>query len=155
MKHTLTLFNPQQAHRALTTTLWPAIKGWLAGHGGEGGENGAGLTLEVKPATRTARQNRRLHAALDDIAAQTEWAGRRWENEAWKRMLTAAWCRANAEGVDLVPAVDGQGFDVLYKRTSRLTTRECADLLDYVLGWGLDHGVRFGAGAMEAGEARP
>ena len=125
-----TLINPQQAHVAIVGTVWPWVKSMLmAGHR---------LTLEVKPETRSDAQNRLLHARFNDIAKQCEWAGRKWDTESWKRLLTAAWCRTRNEGVEMVPAVDGKGFDILYQRTSKLTRAESADLADYVMAWGSD-----------------
>jgi hypothetical protein len=99
---------------------------------------GAGkrLTLEVKPETRSDPQNRILHARFQDISRQCEWAGRKWDVESWKRLLTAAWCRTRNEGVQMVPAIDGKGFDVLYQRTSQLTRAESSELCEYVMAWG-------------------
>lgn len=76
-----------------------------------------------------------LHALCADVAKQKEWAGQKWDVESWKRLLTAAWCRTRNTGVQLVPALDGQGFDVLYQRTSTLAIAECADLITFILAW--------------------
>jgi hypothetical protein len=132
VKQTAVLTSPQQAHATLSA-LWSAIKPELA--------DGKRLVVEVKPETRSNDQNALLHALLSDIARQCEWAGRKWDVEEWKRLMTAAWCRTRHEGVQMVPAIDGQGFDVLYQRTSKLTRGECSDLCEYVLAWGADQGV--------------
>lgn len=100
-----------------------------------------GYVVTVQPKTRTLEQNALLHALLGQISERCTWAGKRWDIEDWKRLLTAAWCRANAQGVEMVPAVDGQGFDVLYRRTSRLTTRECSDLCEYIQAWAAEKGI--------------
>ncbi len=94
-----------------------------------------GFVVEVKAPTRNLEQNALLHAELQEIAATREWAGKRWSVEEWKRLLTAAWCRATKRGVQLVPSVDGQGFDALYQRTSTLTKSEMAELIDYIRAW--------------------
>ena len=91
-----------------------------------------GYVVRIDEPTRNLEQNSLLHAELQEIAESREWAGQRWSVEAWKRLLTAAWCRATGQGVQMVPAVDGQGFDVLYQRTSDLTKRECSELIEYV-----------------------
>lgn len=133
---TATLFNAQQG-RAAMSSLWSAAKPLLmAGHR---------LTLTLTEQTRSNAQNAALHAALTDISRQAEWAGRKWDVEDWKRLLTAGWCRATAQGVELVPSVDGHGVDVLYRRTSKLTKAECSELLEYVHAWGAEHGVKFSA----------
>lgn len=102
-----------------------------------------GYVVTVQEATRSLDQNAALHAAISDIARQLEWHGERMDLEDWKRLLTAAWCRAERQSVKLVPALDGQGFDVLYRRTSRMTKKEVSSLLDYLHAWGTDMGVRW------------
>ena len=54
------LWNPQQAHAAIATQLWPTIKAMLmAGHR---------LELACKPEKRSNAQNRLMWAALSDIS---------------------------------------------------------------------------------------
>jgi len=43
--------------------------------------------------------------------------------------------------VELLPAIDGHGVDVVFRRTSSLTRAECAELADYILAWGDGEGV--------------
>jgi len=43
----------------------------------------------------------------------------------------------------MIPAVDGHGFDVIYERTSKLTVKQCAELLDWVETFGGEHQVRW------------
>lgn len=133
MKQTALLANPQQAHAVLSSLWASCIKPTLM--------SGARLVVEVKPETRSNDQNALLHALLSDVSRQCEWAGRKWDVEEWKRLMTAAWCRTRNEGAQMVPALDGQGFDVLYQRTSKLSRGECADLCEYILAWGVDQGV--------------
>jgi len=76
-----------------------------------------------------------LHALLTEIANSREWGGQRLEVEDWKRLLTAGWMRATGRGVKLVPAIDGQGFDALYQRTSTLSKSEMSELIDYIQAW--------------------
>lgn len=134
MKVTQTLRNPQQAH-AVWCDLWTQIKGETL--------QGNRLEVTVKPERRNGEQNRKLHACIQDIAGQVDWAGQRWDVETWKRLLTAAWMRTRNEAAVLVPAIDGHGFDVLYRRTSELDKAECADLIEYLLAWGTENGVTF------------
>lgn len=129
----LRLHNAQQAHTAMQQA-WAHIKGWLCAGGGR-------LVLEVKPETRSDRQNRFLHAMLGDIARQVEWAGKKRDADVWKRLLVAAWCRARREQVELLPALDGHGVDIVFRRTSQLTRGECAELCDFVQAWAVEQGV--------------
>ena len=133
---TLSLFEPVQAHKALMHA-WTHAKAWLmAGHR---------LVLEVRPEKRSDAQNRLLHALVADIAAQVEWAGAKRDAEVWKRLLTAAWSRVHGQHVEVLPALDGHGVDLVPARTSKLTKAECADLCTFIEAWGVEHGVRFTA----------
>lgn len=131
---TLNLWNPQQAYQAVQQA-WAHAKAMLMA--------GNRLVLEIRQETRSDAQNRLLHSRINDVAKQCEWAGKRWDVDEWKRLLTAAWCRTKNEGVTMVPAIDGKGFDVLYQRTSKLSRRDCADLSEYIMAWGTMQGVRW------------
>ncbi|NQD74141.1 NinB family protein, partial [Pseudomonas sp. CrR7] len=43
----------------------------------------------------------------------------------------------------LIPAVDGNGFDVVYERTSQLSVKQCASLLEWIQAFGAEHQVRW------------
>lgn len=127
------LYEPVQAHKALGEA-WQRIKPLLmAGHR---------LTLEVKPRTRSVEQNALLHAMLSDIAAQVEWAGAKRDVECWKRLLTAAWCRARGESVELLPALDGHGVDIVFRRTSKMTVDEVSELCEFITAWAAEKDIR-------------
>lgn len=126
MTHTTTLTNPQAAHETLGR-LWTWLKPrLLAGHA---------YVLSIEEPRRSLPQNALLHATLQDIAARREWAGRKWEPEVWKRLLTAAWMRARGEQVIVVPALDGHGVDVVFQRTSRLSKAQMTDLIEFIHAW--------------------
>lgn len=90
---------------------------------------------------RSSEQNDALHALLQDIADQKEWAGQRLDVEDWKRLMTAAWLRATGQGVRVFPSIDGQGIDMLYQRTSRLSKQDMTELIEYCMAWAIDQGV--------------
>ena len=131
-----TLYNAQQGHAAYVA-LWPQIKSHLMA--------GQPLVVEVKERTRSVEANAKLHACLGDIAKQIKWAGQTRDIDTWKRLLTAGWLRARGESVEILPAIDGHGVDVVFRRTSHLTVKECAELIEYVQAWGTEQGVRFTA----------
>lgn len=137
-RQTLRLIEPVQAHKALMAA-WAGIKAALMG--------GHRLVLEVKPEKRSSPQNRLLHALIADIARQVEWAGAKRDAEVWKRLLTASWSRVHGQHVEVLPALDGHGVDLVPARTSKLTRAECADLCEFITAWGADQGVRFTAPA--------
>jgi hypothetical protein len=135
MRQTAVLINPQQAH-AIMSSLWAScIKPALAA--------GQRLVVEVKPETRSTAENNLLHALIDEIARKLEWAGKKREPETWKRLLVAAWCRVHGESVEILPALDGHGVDIVPARTSKLSRKECADLIEYVFSWGVEQGIEW------------
>jgi hypothetical protein len=124
-------WEPVQAHKVLTATVWPHLKNLLlAGHR---------MVVEVKPETRSLMQNARLWAMLTDISRQVDWYGRRLTAEEWKHVFTAALSKQ-----DVVPGIDG-GFVVLGKSTSKMTKPEMAELQTLIEAFGADKGVRFTA----------
>lgn len=106
---------------------------------------GQKLALTIKPAKRSAAMNERLHASIGDVAKQIEWAGKKRDIETWKRLLVAAWLRARGEALEILPAIDGHGVDIVFCRTSKLSQRDASELCEYVYAWGTEHGVRFTA----------
>jgi hypothetical protein len=95
----------------------------------------AGTVVEFREPTRTSAINAALHAKLGEIADTREWAGRRWDVETWKRLLVAAWSRATGEPLQMLPALDGNGVDLIWRRTSQMTQREVRELLAYIEAW--------------------
>lgn len=95
----------------------------------------AGFVVRVEEPKRSLPINAALHAKLTEIAQAREWAGKRWDVEVWKRLLTAAWCRATGQSVLMLPALDGAGVDIVFRRTSELTQAECRDLLAFIEAW--------------------
>jgi len=141
---TIRCYNAAQAHKALTTQLWPMLKNHLmAGHR---------MVVELRQETRSLAENAMLHALLTQISQEVEWAGQKRDTETWKRLLVAAWCRANGEHIEMLPALDGHGVDIVFRRTSQLTRSECAELIEYVLAWAAEHGVKTERVDPETGE---
>lgn len=94
-----------------------------------------GMRVEIKERKRSLDQNAKLHATLGDIAKQVPWAGNKRDIETWKRLMTAAWLRARGDQVEFLPALDGHGVDVVFRRTSDLTVSEVAELIEYINAW--------------------
>ena len=121
-----TLFNAQQAHQVMQS-IWHAIKPHLVAE--------RRLHIEVRELTRSGEQNRKLHALISEVAKEQTWAGKKWDAEDWKRLLVSAWMRAKNERPVILPALDGNGVEVLYRRTSSLSVSECSELIDYIEAW--------------------
>lgn len=138
---TLRLHEPVSAHKALGLA-WLHAKAWLvAGHR---------LIVEIRPETRSDAQNRLLHSRLGDIAKQIDWVGKRRGVDVWKRLLMAAWLRARGEHVEILPALDGHGVDVVFERTSKLSRSMCAEFSEYIMAWGEEQGVKWCAASLGA-----
>lgn len=135
-KLTMPLWNAQQGYQAIQT-IWSQAKAQLmAGHR---------LVLTLAPEKRSDKENRLLHSLLGHIAKTQEWAGKKRDIETWKRLLVAAWCRATNEHVEILPALDGHGVDIVFRRTSQLTRSECAELIEFIFSWAAQAGVQFPA----------
>ena len=131
-KITLKLWSPTQAAKDLPG-VWAWIKAMtVAGHR---------LVLEVRPEKRSDAQNRLLHACLSEISKQVEWAGAKRDVDTWKRLLTAAWLRARGEPIEMLPALDGNGVDIVFRKTSQLSKAECAELSEFVMAWAAERGI--------------
>lgn len=100
-------------------------------------------TVTIKEKDRSGDQNRALHAMLSDISKQVEHYGKKFDVETWKRLCTAAWLREEGEQAQLIPALDGNGFDVVFVHTSKLTINQCASLIEWISAYGAQSGVRW------------
>jgi hypothetical protein len=133
-KLTLPLWEPVQAHKAILAVYARAKPLLMAGHR---------LVVELRPEKRSDAENRLLHAMLGYISKNMEWAGKKRDVDTWKRLLIAAWCRATNEQVEILPALDGHGIDLVYKKSSTLSRAECADLITFIYAWGSENDVHF------------
>lgn len=128
----LRLHNAQQGHQAIQQA-WAHAKGYLMA-------SGAPMVLEVRPETRSDRQNRLLHALFGDVARQAEWLGKKRTPEEWKLLFVSGHSVATKQGADLVPGLEGE-FLNLRESTARMGKARMASLLEYVMAWAIDHGV--------------
>ncbi|MEP6587159.1 MAG: recombination protein NinB [Polaromonas sp.] len=102
-----------------------------------------GYSVRIAPVTRSLEQNALLHAALTDISQQVEWMGKKFSVEIWKRLCMASWLREKREQPMLIPALDGNGFDIIFERTSKLSTTQCSELVEWCFAFGVEHEVKF------------
>ena len=132
-RQTFALHNAQQAWQVLRDAVWPLVKSLtMAEHR---------LTLTVAAEKRSDAQNRLLHAMISEIARTTPWAGAKREPETWKRLLVAAWSRENGVHLEVLPALDGHGIDLIPIRTSKLTKSQCAELVDWIQCYCANNGI--------------
>lgn len=95
----------------------------------------AGFVVTIKEPTRNLDQNALLHALLTEVADEHEWAGRKRDVETWKRLMVAAWDRARGAAIEYLPALDGHGVDIVFRRTSQLSKAECCELIEFINAW--------------------
>lgn len=127
-KLSLSLHEPQQAHKAFAYAWTLAKAALMAGHR---------LVLEVRPEKRSDAQNRRLWSMLTDVSQQVDWHGHRLTPDEWKDVFTAALKKQKA-----VPGIDG-GFVVCGQRTSKMTKAEMSELQTLMEAFGAQQGVVF------------
>jgi ParB-like chromosome segregation protein Spo0J len=126
MSHTITLRNKAQADSIIRKAAE-----WI----GRRVADGRAVVLTLEDERRNLDQNALLHALLTDISHRHEWAGRKRDAECWKRLFVAAWCRARGEAVEMLPALDGHGVDIVFRRTSKMSKAEVSELIDYIQAW--------------------
>ena len=90
---------------------------------------------------RSTEKNAHLHAVLSQISEQKLWAGELRDVETWKRLMVAAFEREKGHRVEMYPALDGQGIDIVYRRTSRMSEEEIRELIFFAESWAVDNGV--------------
>jgi hypothetical protein len=129
MKLSIQCYNPQQAHAAMTASIWPMLKSMLmAGHR---------MVMEIKPVTRSIEQNAKMWACLTDISKQVDWYGNKLSADDWKHVLSASLRKQRA-----VPGIDG-GFVVVGLSTSQMTIAEMSEMIELAHAFGADKGVTF------------
>lgn len=124
-RRTLILAHPEARRRAMAAVA----------------EAPPGFVVTVAPPTRNGAQNALLHSLLGEIAERVEWAGKLRSAETWKRLTCAAWLRAEGESLEVLPALDGKGVDLVYTPTSTLSKQQMASLIDYVTAFAAEAGV--------------
>lgn len=93
--------------------------------------------VTIKAPSRSLEQNALLWAMLSDLSrAKPE--GRTHTPEVWKQLVM----HACGHAVQFEIGLNGQPFPTGF-RSSRLTKAQMADLLDWTLAYGAEHGVRW------------
>lgn len=93
---------------------------------------------------RGVEQSNAFHAICHDFSQQLDWprgSGVKIDTIPWKRLLIAAWERTHGRRAEIYPALDGQGFDVVYRRSSRLSKHEMSELIEFARAWGAENGA--------------
>lgn len=93
--------------------------------------------LKPEDEKRSTDQNRKLWAMLRDLSDQVIWHGNKLADHEWKDVLTAGLKRQK-----VAPGIDG-GFVVLGAKTSKMTKAEFSELVELILAFGAQQGVKW------------
>lgn len=93
--------------------------------------------VEFKESKRTIPQNDKLWATLTDVSRKATYHGRKMTPDDWKLVFMSGLERE----MDLVPTIDGKGFVNLSGRSSKLTKKECADLIEIIHAYCAREGI--------------
>ena len=104
-----------------------------------------GLEFKIVKATdrRNIEQNKKIHAMLSDISRQIKHYEQTYSVHVWKRLTMSAWLREANESPLMIPAIDGNGIDVIFERTSRLSRKRMAEYIEWVYAFGTNAGVNW------------
>ena len=98
----------------------------------------AGTRVEVKAAKRSLDQNSMLWSALSQIALQKTHCGRKYTPDQWKVIFMHACGRE----VQFIPSLDQSTFIPWGQRSSDLSKAEMSELLECVVAWCAQNGVK-------------
>jgi len=101
-----------------------------------------GYVVTICEETRTQSQNRLLHPLLTDISKQAEWMGKKRPMLQWKTILVSAHAIATGQPSEMVIGIEGEVVN-LRESTAAMSTKRFSSLVEYVLAWGTENGVKF------------
>lgn len=100
------------------------------------------LVIEIRKDTRSLAQNRIMWSIMADLARQVEWPvdGRtqKLSPDDWKEIITAG----VRKGQRVAAGIEG-GFVMLGARTSSMTKKELADVIECAYAFGAQRGVKW------------
>ena len=97
-----------------------------------------GTTVEFRAPRRSNDQNALMWSLLDQLSRQFEWCGKKRTAEDWKDLCTAA--LRNAE---FVPGINPGTVVPLGMRTSQMSGSEISELIESIVAFGVERGVKF------------
>lgn len=97
-----------------------------------------GSRVEFKAPRRSVPQNDLMWGMLTDVAQQIEWYGQRLTAQDWKDLLTACLRKSR-----VVPGIDPGTTVPLGLHTSDMSKEEMSTLLELIIAFGTERGVKF------------
>lgn len=103
-----------------------------------------GQTVEIRDPKRTEEQSALLHVYLGDIAKQLEWFGKKRSVEDWKCLCVSGHRVAIGGASDVCPGIESEVVQ-FRKSTTQMGVKELSELIDYVIVFAIDRGVKLSA----------
>ena len=111
-------------------------------------EGFVGWTVRIFPPVKRRIQEEKYHAMIGDIAAQTTYAGKRWDSDDMKRILVDEFAdeMRNAgsplrNDTRIIPSENGRRIIQLGIQTREFTIGEAAQFIEFLYAWGADRDV--------------
>ena len=97
-----------------------------------------GTTVEFRAPRRSSDQNALMWSLLSQLSKQLDWCGEKRTAEDWKDLTTAA-----LRGAKFVPGIMPGTVVPLGMRTSQMTSAEISELIESIIAFGTERGVKF------------
>ena len=101
-----------------------------------------GYSVTIGEQSRSAEANARLHAMINDVAAQIEYMGKKRPLEFWKGLFVSGWEIATGQKPEIIGGLEGEYINIR-NSTTKLSGRKIADLMQYIEAYGVSNGVTF------------
>ena len=135
------LINAQQASTWLRNAYETLKAELLAGHV---------FTVRIGPEKRRDVQNDKYHAQIEDIAKQTEYAGKRWDEDDMKRILIDEFAEEMRNAGTplhhdgrLIPSENGRRVIQLGIQSREFWVKEASAFIEFLYAWGAERDVQW------------
>ena len=139
------IFAHQQARLRASAACMEAPEGWMC---------------VISEPTKKRVQEEKYHAMMADIAKQTTYAGKRWDEDDMKRILIDEFAEEmRLAGQPLhhdsrvIPSENGRRVIQLGVQSSRFYVREAAQFIEFLYAWGAERDVVWSEPVFHPAEA--
>lgn len=113
------------------------------------GKAPTGSRVEFKGPRRNCDQNAKFWAMLSDVATQHRINGRRYSTDDFKVMFLTAYAEETGMAIRHLPAIHRAGMIPSGRSSSDLSVKEMSELIEWILAWGAENGIRWSDPAMK------
>src|SRR5512139_2578343 len=100
-----------------------------------------GWVCEIREPKRSDPQNNLFHDICGYFEKNLPWHGCYLNKIVWKRLIIASYLREIGERVEMIPALDGNGFDVIYEETSRMGVSKMSGAIEWATKFDAENGI--------------